>query len=188
MRIHALQTGAVQVKNAFLCPQPGLSGRLRLLLPGTFAAPMPIHCWLIEHDDCRILVDTGETAGVRNLPFARYQVSSRDELPHALGRVGLTPTDLDIVIVTHLHSDHADGAVHVRGPVLVGDVEWRAAHSIAGRIAQRLTRAPIPTGVDFEPITLSDGPFGAFAASRRLTKDGRVLAVATPGHTAGTSL
>ena len=30
---------------------------------------------------------------------------------------------------------------------------------------------------------LDDGPYGPFAASKRLTPDGSVVAVATPGHT-----
>jgi glyoxylase-like metal-dependent hydrolase (beta-lactamase superfamily II) len=46
-------------------------------------------------------------------------------------------------------------------------------------------RQPIPAGVDFRPVTLDGGPFGAFAASRRLSEDGRIVAVATPGHTPG---
>jgi N-acyl homoserine lactone hydrolase len=35
------------------------------------------------------------------------------------------------------------------------------------------------------PLDLAPEPIGAFAASKRLTKDGDVIAVATPGHTAG---
>jgi glyoxylase-like metal-dependent hydrolase (beta-lactamase superfamily II) len=93
-----------------------------------------LHAWLIEHDGRRILVDTGETAGVRDLPFARYQVAAGDELPRALASIGLGFDDLDTVIVTHLHSDHADGAVHVRGPVLVSQEEWAFAHSKLGGV------------------------------------------------------
>jgi glyoxylase-like metal-dependent hydrolase (beta-lactamase superfamily II) len=185
VRIHALQTGTVQVKQAFLHPRPGPFRRLGLLLPGPFAPPLPIHAWLIEHDGRNILVDCGETAGVQDPAPARYSVAPADELPHALAAVGVTPADLETVLLTHLHSDHFDGAVHVPGPVLVGEDEWRYAHSRAGRLVQRLARAPLPTGVDFRPVALSDGPFGAFASSRRLTKDGRVVAVATPGHTPG---
>jgi glyoxylase-like metal-dependent hydrolase (beta-lactamase superfamily II) len=39
--------------------------------------------------------------------------------------------------------------------------------------------------VDLEPIALDGGPFGAFAQSRPLSEDGRIMAVATPGHTPG---
>lgn len=185
MRIHALQTGSVELKEAFLHPRPGLRGRLDLLLPGAWAQPVPILAYLIEHDERRILVDAGERSQVKNLPFARYAVTADDELPAALAAIGLAPDDIDIAVVTHLHSDHVDGAAHVRCPVLVHDAEWKAATSSAGRIAQRITRAPIPEGVGYQMMALDQGPFGAFAASRRLTDDGRVVAVSTPGHTAG---
>ena len=185
MKVHALQTGAVRLTEAFLHPAAGLRGRLRLLAPGTFAATVPILAWLIEHEGQRILVDTGETSGVRNLPFARYEVTAADELPGALAAAGCAPAHVDTTVLTHLHSDHCDGAVHVPGPVLVGDREWRDAHALGGRLTRLATRAPLPGGVDFRPVALDDGPFGAFAASRRITGDGRVVAVATPGHTNG---
>ena len=185
MRIRALQTGHAQVKAAFLHARPGPRARLDLLLPGPWAEPIPIRQWLIEHDEHVILVDTGDVATASDLPFSRFLVAPEDELPHQLARAGVDPGAITTTILTHLHGDHMNGAVHVPGPVLVGDRELRDATSAFGRFAQRITRTPVPAGVDFRPVALGDGPFGAFAASRRLTPDGRVLAVATPGHTAG---
>jgi glyoxylase-like metal-dependent hydrolase (beta-lactamase superfamily II) len=40
-----------------------------------------------------------------------------------------------------------------------------------------------PGWLDPELLSLGDGPFGPFAASERLTRDGTVRVVATPGHT-----
>jgi glyoxylase-like metal-dependent hydrolase (beta-lactamase superfamily II) len=185
MRIHALQTGQVALKDAFLNPRAGRRRRLDLLLPGRWAGHFPIHAWLIEHDRQRILVDTGETAGVRDAPWARHQVTPEDELPHALDAIGMTPGDVTTAVVTHLHPDHYDGAVHLTVPVLVGEAEWAEARSPRGRLLQKLTGAPLPPAVDFRPVALDQGPFGAFAASRRLTDDGRVAMISTPGHTRG---
>lgn len=185
MELHALTTGTVRVKDAFLHARPGPARQLRLFLPGPFSEPLPIHAWLVEHDGRRILVDTGETAAVRDIPFARFDVGPPDELPAALARLGLTVDDVDDVVLTHMHGDHMDGAVHLRGPVLVHDAEWAHAHSAVSKAFSALLRQPIPRGVDFRPFALDGGPFGAFAASRALTPDGRVLAVATPGHTPG---
>jgi glyoxylase-like metal-dependent hydrolase (beta-lactamase superfamily II) len=50
---------------------------------------------------------------------------------------------------------------------------------------RRLLRQPLPNGFAPEPLVLDDGPFGAFQRSRALTDDGRIVAVATPGHTPG---
>ena len=41
-----------------------------------------------------------------------------------------------------------------------------------------------PSWFDPAPLDLTARPFGPFAASRRLTAAGDVIAVATPGHTA----
>jgi N-acyl homoserine lactone hydrolase len=185
MRIHALSTGGVRLKDAFLHAREGPTRQLRLLLPGPFSEPVPIHVWLVEHDGRRILVDTGEVAVAKNVPFARFEVGRDDELDRALAGLGVDAGDIDVAILTHMHGDHMDGAVHLRGPVLVHDREWEFQHERMSRFFQRVLRQPIPAGVEFRPVALDGGPFGAFAASRALTDDGRVVVVATPGHTPG---
>ena len=46
----------------------------------------------------------------------------------------------------------------------------------------------MPASVEFRPLALDAGPFGAFAQSQPLSDDGRIVAVATAGHTPGTHL
>lgn len=184
MRVHALQTGTVSVKDAFLHARSGPMRQLALLLPGAFSAPLPIHLWLIEQDGQRILVDAGATSATADLPFATFAVDR--ELPEALAAAGIGVDDLDTVVLTHLHADHMDGAVHLGDrPILVCDAEIAHAGTLYARTMARLFRQPLPAGARLEPMALDDGPFGAFARSRALTGDGRVVAVATPGHTPG---
>lgn len=185
MQIHALSTGTVRLKQAFLVARSGPTRQPRLFLPGPFSAPMPIHVWVVEHEGRRLLVDTGETADVRDIPFAHFDVGPADELPAMLATIGLTPDDLDEVVLTHLHGDHVDGAVHLDRPLLAHAPEIAFAHSAMSRIFQKVLRQPLPTGLDLRPFELDGGPFGAFAASRALSADGRIRAVATPGHTPG---
>lgn len=185
MKLHALSSGTVRVKDAFLNASSGPLRQVRLFTPGDFSDPLPIHLWVVEHDGRRILVDTGETAAVRDIPFARFDVGPSDELPALLGTIGLTVEDLDTVVLTHMHGDHMDGAVHLRQPVLVHDAELAFTRTAQARFFSKVLRQPIPAGVDFRPMRLDGGPFGAFEASRPLTEDGRVVAVATPGHTPG---
>jgi glyoxylase-like metal-dependent hydrolase (beta-lactamase superfamily II) len=186
VKIHALSTGTVQVKHAFLFARTGPTRQLRLFLPGPFSDPLPIHLWVVEHEGRRILVDTGETVAANDIPFARFAVEPQDELPGALAGIGLQPSDVDTVVLTHMHGDHMDGAVHLGDtPVLVSDRELDYSRSAMSRVFQRVLRQPVPEGVRFEPVALDGGPFGAFAASRPLTGDGRVLLVAAPGHTPG---
>jgi N-acyl homoserine lactone hydrolase len=185
MKIHALDTGAVRVKHSFLFPSSGPRRQLDLFLPGAFSDPLPIHFWAIEHEGVLRLVDTGETATARDVPFARMEVAPEQELPGAMAAAGLDVEDVSEVILTHAHGDHMDGLVHVRVRLLVNEAELRAVRSPMARFWRRVLRQPLPPGFDPEPFTLDDGPFGAFPRSRRLSEDGRIIAVDTPGHTPG---
>ena len=75
MVIHCLTTGFVRLKHAFLYPASGPRRQLNLFLPGAWSQPVPIHCWAVEHEGRVLLVDTGESASVRNIPFARFEVA-----------------------------------------------------------------------------------------------------------------
>jgi glyoxylase-like metal-dependent hydrolase (beta-lactamase superfamily II) len=185
VKIHALSTGTVRVKHAFLHARRGPRRRLDLFLPGPWSDWLPIHCWAIEHAGRLVLVDTGETAAVTDIPFARFDVGPDQELPGALAAAGLALADVETAVLTHMHGDHMDGGVHLQGPVLVSDRELAFSRTFGARVAQRLLRQPVPDGVEFQPISLDGGPFGAFAQSRELSDDGRIVAVATPGHTPG---
>ena len=120
-----------------------------------------------------------------DLLFARFDVGPEVELPGALAAAGLSLSDVDTVVLTHMHGDHMDGAVHVRGPVLVHEPELAFSRSRGARFMQRALRQPVPSGVEFRPFALDGGAFGAFPRSRALTGDGRVIAVDTAGHTTG---
>jgi N-acyl homoserine lactone hydrolase len=185
MRIHALTTGTVRLKHAFLHPSPGMRRQLDLFLPGPWSDPVPIHCWAVEHDGRLLLVDTGETTAARNIPFARIEVTSGQELPGALAAAGLSLQDVSEVVLTHHHGDHVDGLVHVRAPARINDAELRFVATAFPRVMRRVLRQPLPPGFAPQPFALDSGPFGAFQRSRTLSDDGRIVAVDTPGHTPG---
>jgi glyoxylase-like metal-dependent hydrolase (beta-lactamase superfamily II) len=185
MKIHALTTGTVSVKHGFLFPRHGARRQLDLFLPGAFSEPLPIHCWAIEHDGVLRLVDTGDTAAARNVPFAQMHVTREQELPAAMAAAGLSLDAVSEVVLTHAHGDHMDGLVHVRSQVLVSEAELRFVASPMARMMRRVLRQPLPGGFAPEPLALDGGPFGAFARSRTLSADGRIIAVDTPGHTLG---
>jgi glyoxylase-like metal-dependent hydrolase (beta-lactamase superfamily II) len=185
MKIHALTTGAVRLKHSFLFPSRGARRQLDLFLPGAWSDPMPIHCWAIEHDGVLRLVDTGETAAARNVPFARMEITRDQELPAAMAAAGLRLDDVSEVVLTHAHGDHVDGLVHLRARVLINDAELRFAASPTARVMRRVLRQPLPPGFAPEPFALDGGPFGAFHGSHALSDDGRIVAVDTRGHTPG---
>jgi N-acyl homoserine lactone hydrolase len=185
MKIHALTTGAVRVKHSFLFPSPGARRQLDLFMPGEFSDPLPIHCWAIEHGGVLRLVDTGETAAARDVPFAQMEVTREQELPGVMAAAGLNLDDVAEVILTHAHGDHIDGLVHVRSRVLINETELRSVSSPMARVMRRVLRQPLPPVFAPETFVLDGGPFGAFPRSRALSDDGRIVAVDTAGHTPG---
>jgi len=185
MKIHALRTGSVRVKQSFLFPAHGVRRQLDLFIPGAWSEPLPIHCWAIEHEGLLRLVDTGETAAANNVPFARFEVTREQELPGAIAAAGLKLEDVSEVVLTHAHGDHIDGLVHVHTRVLCNEAELRYAASPFPSMMRRVLRQPLPAGFAPEPFALDGGLFGAFERSRALSADGRIVAVATPGHTPG---
>jgi glyoxylase-like metal-dependent hydrolase (beta-lactamase superfamily II) len=187
LRIHPLTTGHVRIKQAMhRGVHTGLRRRAQLLRSGPMTGVLPIHAWLVEHDDGLLLVDTGETAGARDQPFATFHVERDDELDRRLAGAGFSPADVDTVVLTHIHGDHVDGAPHVSGARLLANAaEIAVARSPIGRLTRGVARQPLPAGFAPAPLRLDGPPFGAFAASAPLTADGRVVAVPAPGHTPG---
>jgi N-acyl homoserine lactone hydrolase len=185
VKIHALQTGSVRVKQRFLVPSTGPRRQLDLFLPGAWSQPLPIHCWAIEHDGRLLLIDTGERASASNIPFARFEVSPEQELPGAVARAGLSLEDVSEVVLTHHHGDHVDGLLHVAAPVRISDAELRFSAEAFPRLMRRVLRQPLPPGFSPTPFSIAGEPFGAFPRSMALSDDGRIVAVETPGHTPG---
>ncbi len=63
MKIHAIQTGRVQIKAAHVrARREDRADRLRDVLDDLeWVDPLPILCWVIERSEGVIVVDTGET-------------------------------------------------------------------------------------------------------------------------------
>ena len=67
--------------------------------------PIGVYTWLIEGASKNVLVDAGCSADfLSGVGFPAQQVSTQEA---ELEKVGLTVDDIDVVIITHLHIDHA---------------------------------------------------------------------------------
>lgn len=174
-RIHALSTGTVQIKMAMQRGRPP-ARLLRTLLDREYTTNLPIHAWLIEHPEGPILVDTGELATTADPPIARFHVERDDEIDRRLELAGVRPSDLKMVVLTHLHGDHINGVARLDGAPVFASAEALSRGGI--RKVSRLGAKP-------HALELTAEPFGAFARSRPLTTDGRVVAVPVPGHARG---
>jgi len=197
VRVHAIQTGTVVIKEA----QRRASGLyparfIKTLTSGDWTEPLPILAWVVEHPEGLIVVDTGEACAASSSgywpswhPYYRYavrvQVEPEDEIGPQLERLNLTASDVRWVVLTHLHTDHAGGLRHFpKSEILVSRREHRAATGVGGRVSGYLpNRWPpwfAPRLVDF-----SDRAIGPFPDTLALTKAGDVQIVSTVGHTKG---
>ena len=89
MRIHPIRTGQVRIRERM---RRGIPGPLRraAMFSGPWTEPLPILAWAIEHPEGVIVVDTGERAGARDAPFARFAVTAEEEIAAGCGRWGST--------------------------------------------------------------------------------------------------
>lgn len=73
---------------------------------------IPIHSFLLETDGARILFDTAcdpdaEQVWPAWLLENPYIMGENGSVPDRLAQLGLKPEDIDIVVMSHLHMDHA---------------------------------------------------------------------------------
>lgn len=69
---------------------------------------IPIFSWYLEGGDKKILVDTGEMSPIQSEERESAIGGKIYTFEQGLEQWGLTPTDIDIVIHTHLHNDHCE--------------------------------------------------------------------------------
>ena len=84
MKLYCFQVGAIKIP--------------------TLPEALPMYAYLIEHPKGRVLVDTGESYALRG-EFTVMEES--DTIVPQLARLGYTPDDIDYVVISHLHLDHA---------------------------------------------------------------------------------
>src|SRR5574341_1554578 len=90
----------------------------------------PCIAWLVHGASCNILVDAGPCDPTTAAAQYRRALSQGPEqrLPAALQRGGITPADVDLVILTHLHWDHSYNLeLMTKATILVQEIEVRYA-------------------------------------------------------------
>ena len=106
-----------------------LNGGLNFLDGGTMFGPVPKVLWsrkynvdennlielrtdpiLLQYENKNILIDTGLGNGKLNEKMKRnLGVTDESYVEENLMELGVTPSDIDIILMTHLHNDHAAG-------------------------------------------------------------------------------
>ncbi|QLK86283.1 MBL fold metallo-hydrolase [Staphylococcus sp. 17KM0847] len=89
--------------------------------------PLTTHPILIRTGDCNIVIDAGIGTGhLTEKQKRNYGVGQEATIVESLAQFNLTPEDIDLVLMTHMHFDHATGLKDADG----SDVYPNAQHYI----------------------------------------------------------
>jgi glyoxylase-like metal-dependent hydrolase (beta-lactamase superfamily II) len=148
---------------------------------------VPVSTYLIEHPQGKVVVDSGWHEDMRTNPqehlgvfdgFVEGVLPEGGSIKEQLAARGFTPSDIAVVVVTHLDLDHISGLRMLKGAgkFMVSEVEW-ASHA--------RNKEAWYDGLPLEPFAWDAIPHGPYQLGKDLFGDGLVYLVFTPGHTAG---
>ncbi len=172
---------------------------LRSLLTGKPAATVPIPSFLIRHPSAgAILVDTGlhpsiATDGKENFGGLATRVANPDlkageDVPAQLRKRGLDPGEIPVVVMTHLHLDHASAISEFpNSTIVVSETEWHSA-ATDSPLLNGYRRRHFDYAFDYRTVDFDRGGVDSYSSFGRcfdLFGDGSIRLAYTPGHSAG---
>lgn len=205
MKIHVLHTGEVRV-SPYLpfggddCNVVKASG---ITTPKSQWIWLPVFSFLIEHPKGLILFDTGwhremspdgvydKWAQVKSLgSYLLYminqgRIAKGEAVNEQLLQMGIKPSDLDYVLLSHLDCDHANGLRQVAEAkhILVSEAELRGTRRLNPQIWIRFhSRWWKGTGMQTFDWNGEEGPVGK---SYDVLGDGSLQMINIPGHSEG---
>lgn len=186
MRVHVLSTGVMETDLTWLLLKGGYTIRDRHHKQDPVVwGDCPTHAVLIEHPEGRILWDTGvprdweqrwAPTGFHDFFPVREPADGPGYLDSSLAQLELTTDDIDILILSHLHFDHAANAKTFTNPktrIIANSEEIEGAMAITG-YSKGAHIVSDYAGLDLE------------AVSGDVEIVPGVSVIYTPGHTWGT--
>ncbi|WP_207540982.1 N-acyl homoserine lactonase family protein [Sabulicella rubraurantiaca] len=129
MRLHLLEVGRLRMRRSTYIPDA----------PREETVEIPVPAYLVRHKGGNILIDTGCNPRLPDDPtgvwggLSRVMTPLHDRETHigtALAGLGLVPDDVDLVILSHLHVDHAGAnSLFQRASFLLHEAELSAARA-----------------------------------------------------------
>lgn len=150
--------------------------------------PMTQHNLLVQAHGRNIIIDTGHGDKLNDKQRAYMHMDrSGGGLVGGLARIGLTPSDIDLVIDTHLHGDHCGGNTRLADDGSVVPVFPNAEYVVQRREYEdasepnERTRATYLTP-NFQPL-VDSGQMRLLDGDTEFAPG--ICGVITPGHTPG---
>lgn len=175
MKLNFLPAGRLRMKKSVYVPSADRGETVEL----------PVSSVLIRHKQGNVLFDTGchpsvvDNAEQRWGPLAKVMkpvMSTQETLLPSLACVGLEPDDIDVVVNSHLHTDHCGCNEFFRKATILMHAKQLEAASASNAEAAGYLRRDWDNGQPIEAVT----------GERDLFADNRIVLVPLPGHTPGT--
>ena len=202
VRVHPLITGRMIGPEAWFLRRNGRLAWRRALGLGMTRSErleLPVPAFLVEHPRAGpVLIDTGfhpsvaveprkNLGPVAHLLFKDVRMEAEQAATAQLRARGIEPSRVNVVVMTHLHVDHASAISEFPDATfVVSRAEWAAATSqgqLHGYVSRQFDHAFDYRLLDFEGPDVES--FASFGRSVDLFGDGSVRCVYTPGHTLG---
>lgn len=174
MSMHILSGGRLRMRKSIFLPEADRAETFEI----------PVLSALIRHRQGNVLFDTGCHPAAATDPQARWGALAKIMTPvmpadenvlAGLAGIGLAPDDIDVVVNSHLHTDHCGCNIFFpNATFVIHALEVEAARNASGDMSGYI-------GEDWQmahPMDLVDG-------ERDLMGDGRIVLIHTPGHTPG---
>lgn len=176
MRMHVLSGGRLRMRRNVYVP---VAAKDELV-------DLPVMCFLLRHPQGNVLFDTGCHPSIATDAEARWGGMAKFMVPigapgenvvDELAAVGLAPADIDVVVNSHLHTDHCGcNAFFTRATFLVHAAELATAG------APEAAKQGYVAADWRHPM-----PVDALSGERDVFGDGRIVLVPMPGHTPGST-
>ncbi len=171
VKLHFLSGGRLRMRKSTYFPDADRAEMIEL----------PVSCVLLRHPQGNILFDTGCHPSIAENPEQRWGTMAKflvpvmapgDHVLSGLKAVGLGPEDIDVVICSHLHTDHCGcNAFFTKSTVMVHALELEAAKAATSGYVR----------ADWDHPTAMK----TFDRETDVMRDGRIVLLPLPGHTPG---
>ncbi|HVS29299.1 MAG TPA: N-acyl homoserine lactonase family protein [Solirubrobacteraceae bacterium] len=203
VRLHLFSGGEVHAPPMYFARPEGPLGSLigwgGLLAPRSRWTWAPVPAFVVEHPGAGpVLIDTAlhptmvddprDSFGRLGAAFTRTRVEPEQVLKRQLQQREIPPAEIETVVMTHLHVDHASGISEFPSATFLVDTrEWAAAWgprpALRGYHRPQFDHPFKWRSFDHEASYVE--PFAGFAHTIDLFGDGSVRLLSTPGHTPG---
>jgi glyoxylase-like metal-dependent hydrolase (beta-lactamase superfamily II) len=174
MKLNFLAAGRLRMRKSVFLPDADRSDMIDL----------PVMSALIRHRQGNVLFDTGCHPAVVDDAKARWGalakmmkpvMAANETLLSSLACLGLGPDDIDVVVNSHLHTDHCGCNQFFRKATIIAHAREVEAATAANSEMSGYMRADWDCGQPIETVNGEKDLFG----------DGAAVLVPLPGHTPG---